>query len=391
MIKAADIFTPRKIRGMALLIQEDGSLLCRHLVLAEKGGILIRIGELEIVSDLKDLKNISKAEPVALTLMGKGVVQRIVLGPKMNSNQVIGQVIPGAKAEDYELEVFQNEDVYLASVCRKNLVGEMTGKIKDMGFRVLSTEVGAKNMGYAFELSEANFVNDGNHQLETNSKGENFWQKSQEGTEMIIAGEVIQPSELHPYLSAMRVLLSLDCDSKSFQSYLAEEKYRSAIKVIGVAAVAILFCGLVINLFAFQNLTAEVQRLSIENSIHDNMFQTLDSIKSEVASKHDLIARNGVSKLTRLAEISDKVGKSLPDKITLTKLEMAPRNGKHEAKKPLRFKFDNVQIEGVASNDQELNRWLEAIGEMDFVKAVRFLGYSADSKSGKFSLEIDVQ
>lgn len=344
----------------------------------------------EIVVDFKQefstldhlAAELPKAIPLVLVFSGKGVLTRKV-HISSSEKQAFQSVFPSANPDEFEIEYCEG----LMEFTRISVIEETTEKLTELGFRILEKSL-PLSVGYqsikAFTLdqwSNSEYKLSLTDQLELNDSPSEFSE---------VASEKIESRFTSAFSAALVNLLGL-MPRSAVNNTWEEEKYRKLFRLVGTAALVVLFITLAANVYFNQHYQQQFNLLQLESQSYDEIFSQLDDTRAQVESKRVLVQKTGLNHLPRNTEFSDRIAASVLPGIKLEQMHLSPLKKKLRTDKPIEIGFSGIHISGMANDSGDLNSWMNLLENLEFVNNIKLVSYERTGKSrGLFELTIEV-
>lgn len=391
--------------GVEIVVMQDKSLLLNAVVVKQVKGKLIRAEEYINVTSLPALiEKFPKGVPVGLNISGRGILHKPV--PSVTGHNLLENVIPGARQEDYYYQQFVCNDKPEIAVIRKDQLDEMVGLFVDAGISVLHVGL---SLGFSTNLLHLIKINTGNN-IQTSA-----WQlqlhgaklieytlsqvtnKPQLGTELIIGDQSIKHLLLPAFAIATEIILASEAASGLQLQEIARQKekfeYRRLFNIVGIGALGTLLLILLLNVFIYQHYYTLAQEAQVNNSLYQKKINTLDTLQVRVQEKEKFLAAIGWIKQPVISEISDKIGASVPKEVILTNMTIFPEDNNKSSGAIPRFRQDTIRLQGDCNTPWVLNNWITSIQQIDIVQSARLESYwyKKEDETGHFQLELTLK
>lgn len=392
-------FRNNSICGVYCHTSPDGKRMFRIVVVTNKNGSL----EFEILGEVEDnlseVKEIVKNIPVYLVLDGKGILLRSAVPDPEKT--LLKQIIPTAREDEFVADSYAGENCEYVGLARKDQVDEIILQMKNAGLSIISLSLGPYRVvnlaRYFNEIPERiifnNYLFVYNRFKQCISNFEKTNVKANQ--EYVVDGKKVDPD----YLPALSVALEYfldenkECDHQLVKEHKTEFHSRIIFQKAGAGLLILVLVVLLVNIYFY--LHYNDQRQQTENLLagNRNILTTLDTLKRELEWKEKFMRESGIMKNSKMAFYADRIAASVPEQITLEKLEINPVVGKIRSGKEIVIRPNIILLEGLTRNSLFLNQWIHKLKELDWVEKVAILNYIQDNEKniGNFSIEVNLK
>lgn len=382
------ITSPKKVVGIDFNINSDGS---KHIVALELELIKneLNINDKQFFNDENELLgSLDKSIPVSINLSGKGVLTK-----KTNGNS-IQQLLPNIKLDEFYIQ----ETTHLVTVTRKDEVDKILQSFKESGVDVIGVSLNGLTIENINSLLDLNQEVNGNlflYKFDNNEIVDVINAKNLENQTLKLGSENIEIKYLVAYSLAFQNILNVvdNIHINSGDLSLLEDEYlqKQLFKKGGFGALVLVLIVLLINFFIFNTLRDENQQLSTQLGMYEGQIKKIESLKKEVESKNKFLTKTGWLNSSRTSFYADQIGVTVPKSITLTELNINPRD-KKESKKQKEDVFitNAIHVSGNCRSSLEINKWIKELKNLDWVEFAEVLTYnqSPEEKHAEFTIEV---
>jgi len=389
------------INGIYCFINPAGEKVFRIVSVENKKGSLSfeLLGECKgTVSEIK--QQIKLNTPIYLVLDGKGILlKKATIDPDVS---LIKQLIPTAGEDEFVVDSYpgDNGSVHVA-LARKELADDIINQFQQEGMNIIGLSLGpfrvVNILNYFDELKPIVTFESCKIQFSRDDQAITSFEKSESNDNFhkytIDSKEV--PSEYLPALSAaFGYYIEADQEYEYHVVKELKREYLSKILLqkasIGVLVTA--FILLFFNMLLYMHYSEKKQVLENQLMGNKNILSVLDTLKKEVEWKEKFMRETGISKNVKMSFYADRIAQSVPEDISLEKLEIHPVIGKVRSNKEITIKPNTILIEGIAKNSALLNNWVHILKEKEWVGNVGIINYSPENETflGYFSLELGI-
>lgn len=392
-----------KAAGVSITTLPDG-----HVAIAACS-IAVNNGKLDFGKKLTDLKNITDLNkylpptmPVALSLSGRGILQKQIDKVDDLDDTTLSSLLPNATRSDYYVQNFISGQKSFISLIRKSEADKAIQQLTDMGFQVLMLSIGpfpANNILSQLNIYDHELKFDG-HRIMCNESSEwvsyKFDRSVKADYAVKLESEIISEKLIVPYAAAFQLLLSdnidaVKADVPDLELMLAGKIEDKKLRVRGGFILAVFFVLLLGNFMLFSWLNTENIRLAgqvNQSAQSTNSLAELEKkVKEQEEQLHELGWDGGVNKSTLI----DQLAATLPLNVTWTSVSVNPVDTKvSKEKRSVKFIDRTIQITGTTERIISLNEWLAAAKTKAWVKNIHLEKYTYNNElnTGQFSVII---
>lgn len=400
IFKTTEFTKCKRVAGLHCAVYGNDMPTFSYIVLVKHKGKIEIEHQATFQCEIEKLsENISTKLPLFLSLEGRGILHKQV--DPDPSRPIIQQVIPNANEEDFIFEQFEgSQQSVVISFSRKSYVDEILGKFATQKFAVIGLTISPFSVTWIFELFPGlpARILTGSFELETDKvtgsilryqKLENENLTDQHYT---LADNQITSRFILPFYSALTYYTNTGHRPEYAVVAFQKEEFVSKRQFIFFSWIILTFLFLILfaNLLVFTNISEKKQFMETKVSTNMETLNTLKKVKEELLWKEKFLGQAGVDRKKWLSYFADQLAASVPEEITLEKLELHPVTTKIRKLKEIEIQPDAVQIEGVTKNSLAVNNWAVSLKKMDWISNVIVENFSQleNSTLGVFSIEI---
>lgn len=343
--------------------------------------------EFRFFNDFSELKaSVSGSFPVFIVIDGKGVLHKKLAVDRANE--------PLAAFPDIDPKAFyiqksshKSENSFV-SVCRKETLDNLLKELSHSGFNVLSCALGPLVINAFLDLIgiAEDTIHLGYSVIRVDRTGilavtraETFNQDA-----VSIQSEHIGADVLACFCLAIGYFSGnlTKADTLNFPelSQMGEEvKFkRRYYKLIGFGVVGA-FLVLLINFFVYSSYASDLERLEEDYYQNSKMIKQLQTLEADFERERLFLENNELLDHFACIPFCDQLGASVPEDIVLEKIEVNPILGKIRSGKRVKYLKGVAVVEGLAEHDNSLSRWVQRLGEEDWVLEVIIEKYSYEN------------
>lgn len=393
-----NIVTGNLFAGLEIQFLSEGMIL--HLIVLKKKGqqLVVEKAITNVESIEKLSEHLVKDIPLAIAFTGKGILhRRIAADPAGDPKLFLSKVLPNASLKEFYLQtVSAVQDEQFVSVLRKSAVDGILDQLKQ--FSVVGCSLGPLSAITILPLldetkSELSF---GNHvlQLQDNLPEEvHYSENSSEKKSFNIGGQNVDAELLLAFSVAFQQLLveeqRADANVESLVSakedFLQKKLFVTGGKVL-LATILLLLLG---NYLLFSHYWSEKGELEGKLQTDGGALSDLRNLEKQILVKRVFLEQAGLLSKSNHSYYADQIAAGLPDEISLTRMDLAPRI-KLSEEDSIGFKPGRVEIDGTCSQSVVLNKWLQDLKTKKWVKSATLESYLQDKnmKQGEFEVAL---
>jgi Tfp pilus assembly protein PilN len=396
--KLQRIVTGSLFAGLEIQFLADGMIL--HLVVLKKKGQQLVVDKM--VQDISDLDlladHLSKNIPLAVAFTGKGILhRRVASDPAGDPKLLLSKVLPNASAKEFYLQIVPAaQDEQYISVFRKSAVDEMLVRLNQFSLVACSFGPFAVINSLALLGDVKDKLQFGNHtlHLQDNLPEEvQFTESSSERISFTIGGQNIGAELLVAFSAAFQQLLppgqNAAVQVESLNSAKEEFLQRKLFLTGGKFLLVIILLLLLGNYFSFSHYWSEKNNLDAKLQTDGGALAGLRELEKQVEVKRSFLEQAGLLRSSSPSYYADQLAAELPDEISLTRMNLAPRL-KLSEEDSIAFKPGHIEIDGSCSQSVVLNTWLQSLKTKKWIKSAILQSYVQDKnmKQGEFEIAL---
>ena len=374
-----------RIRGSSVasisFTKVEDEWLVNGLVLASKEKEL----SIQSTDQLSDPQEISswlakvKQWPLVVSVQSDEVLTRKVGEGEYSRDQLLKQIIPQARPEDFFLQQLPGLDGVFLSLIRRaalNNILEIIPADNQVAGIYLSPLV-LTPLARALKKDQVQLAG---FELGLNEgKVLNITHLEEAGPVELAPGEYLEPTQALSYCAAFTFLSEVSVTG-DFDDKAARHEYihKRLLHKLTPYVLGVLFLIFLINTVVFMQLSQENEQLIQENSSLLSLQKELDQIEGYVLENQELL--NGSRKLL-LTRFSDELGHSVPPGIQLNEIEINPL---YLDQKRVVEQQPAILIVGYSENALAYANWIEQLKNFTWVQGIAENTF----KQGSFELKI---
>ena len=379
--------------GLELLLG-DGEAFTANLAVVKRVGAKVYFvkGEYGLTSLRSIGEHIPQGMPVMLTIGGKGIIHRVVAGAQ--DGEVLKQVLPNAKADDFYIQQVDTEENTFLSVARRQLVDHLIGQMVKQGCRFVGAGLGAFSVTqfsqflFGVEKDSCSF---GRHHF-TLHNGELIGYELLSADHVRYTGGVnIGGEQLNEQLVvAFATAFSAISDAAQAQLFIpalqtgAEEcRQHWLFKRCGVALIAFFFVLLLVNTGFFVYYSDQLADGTGDDV--QAIQREIDALRKQASERDALLGGIWHAEAPRweMAYLADRLAATVPEGILLNDLAVYPKDDALSRKQGRPVHTPSmIWIKGACTDMPLLNGWVKQIRGLLFCESVKIDHYQFDAREG---------
>lgn len=389
-----------KVLGVELKIIEPQMFSCRWCLLSkQKNAITIEQQKVVEGNLVTILEALPKADPIALTLNGKGIIHKnSTPAAEVTFDQLFQQTFPSIAQQNFYVQYFSEPNCAALSIIRKEMVDDLLSKMKNSGLKVFTLSLGGlvtapiwsqlnsydaseiKFDGHVFSLNEAKTL-----------MAYKYDNSAQSKFPLKIAEEPIAEENVIAYASAFQLMMHqqlnlIQADVTYINSSFADFISINQLKKKAMIFLFALFAALMISfsLFSYYNdRNAQLLQTVGAQSINEDQ---MDRMKKSIAENEALLKQLNWNEGYNYGFLLNEIGASMPRQIQLLSINV--NEFKTEIEKTERR--PHIQISGTTDNLTAVNNWIFVLKEKPWIKTVKLLRYQEEEESSLYQFNLDL-
>jgi Tfp pilus assembly protein PilN len=176
---------------------------------------------------------------------------------------------------------------------------------------------------------------------------------------------------------------------ESLNSAKEEFLQRKLFLTGGKFLLVIILLLLLGNYFSFSHYWSEKNNLDAKLQTDGGALAGLRELEKQVEVKRSFLEQAGLLRSSSPSYYADQLAAELPDEISLTRMNLAPRL-KLSEEDSIAFKPGHIEIDGSCSQSVVLNTWLQSLKTKKWIKSAILQSYVQDKnmKQGEFEIAL---
>lgn len=333
-------------------------------------------------SELNLPKSIVKNKvPLIIIVNGKGVIQKKITFSENNKStleEIVRENLPAIHAEEFFIDLYRQENgVGYLSLCRKDHIDALLFEFRKNNYEIAAVFLGSPSViGLQPLWGSFNSIATSLHQVElTNNYLDTLSPKIASPEELI----QIEDLSFHPrhtlgFATSLSYFMQHDIkESNALQIQELPQRHaeKNKFKFLMAAAVCIAFVVAIINVLFYTSFFDQNNKLETELSVYQGKYEQINKLLEDYQKNKSLIEGAGVLNGNKLSEYADRIGKTIPDEVTLGDLYFNPKNEDEDSEDSLvTFKTKSLILKGNCSKSFIVNEWINVLKMQKFIKDV---------------------
>ena len=337
---------------------------------------------------------IGKQKHVFLTINNEQVISKQIDFVHTDEERVVKAAFPNIVLQDFYFDVYQNDVISLVSICRKEVLDKIVQEYKEKGISVIDFSLGNIGIKSLMPFLDEERINTSNAtvnieggKIQTIEKNEGISQSYQ------INGLEANNESVLSLAGVISYYSELNKEKKPSQKRLEKEYEQKRFFNLGIqVALGFLFTVLLINFLVFSSYRSEVGILKTELELNETYKKQLTSLNDVVSKKKKLVESITSASSSRIIWYVDQISKTVPNTLLLKEMNYQPIIGSIKEKKPIQFKTNLIEVQGVLKNDVDFNQWIAVLEGLKWIEKVSNVNYRiGKSKQTTFDFVIQIK
>lgn len=387
------------VLGIEIQFLSDGKYSCCYALLQKKANTLALSKHKTTEGNLKTiLESLPKNHPIALSLTGKGIVNKAIPVPENSTaDEGFATAFPAIEKKDFFIQVFKEAGFAWVSVLRKTQLEPLLETLKQAGLNIFTLSLGpavALQLRGQLEIRQQALTFAGHCiQLNQDKMFTGYrYQETEVKQKIKIGGQQLPEEIVIAYAAAFQFMLHdrlelIQADVTetitNFNTFVENAKLKKRGGIVLLA----LFASLLLSFILFSYYNGENARLMEKvghlSSSADQLDQQQDNIAANLALLKQLNWNGGYN----YGFLLNEIGKTRPRQLWLTEIAMNDYKTDQEKneRKP------SIKISGETDNLTAVNNWIFILKEKEWVKTVKLNKYQEDPQSGIYVFNLLIE
>lgn len=382
--KYIDFVKGNTATGIEINLYGDDTIRASIVLLKKNKYSIEKVKDVKNITSYDELfDNIDNRFPIYISMEGKGIIHKPIKLSTNNENNTESLAVkyfPNFTEKDFYIQrIDSSESTSHLSLARKELIDAVIEKFSIRNLFVFEIVLGpfALNSLSTFnnEISSIEFKN--YQVILSNGIIQSFTKIEKEELSFHkIDSENISSEVLLPFACSLNHFIH-DLHSQNFTIKFANNVndfiYKKTTKLVGLAFISLLFFGLLLNFFAFSQYDSKLAE--VKTSFEQ--LQTLDAefiaLQKEIKSKELFFSDKLLLETSKMSHYLDQISLKLPSSISLSEMSINPLEKTLNPNNEIVFTNKLIVINGVTSNTQDLNNWINFLKKLKWIKEVNLI------------------
>lgn len=385
-------------------MEMDGTVICRLCPLVLEKNSLIIGEKIEHKGTLEEvLDSIPVSIPIALSVIGKGILTKRVEGLGELNAQRLSELFPNFKPESFYVQQFAGDENVFVSVIRKEQVDGLLKAFDYTKHEVLCMTIGPFAVSQV--LSQVNTYGQelcfSGHRV---TYSEDFkWRDYRSSPEAIsefpikIEQEKLGEEYLIAYATAFQLILyprlnTIELPVPEIFDRLEDFNQKQQFHFRLVAMLAFLFVLLLANFIIFSTYRAENESLYTRVNLQSSSAENLQMLEKKTVQQQERLKVLGWHRGLPYSWLADQVSSDVPAAVELTELSVSPlKQAERNAERKEIYQFGKISVKGLTGDPIAVNEWIYKLKSRAWVKEVQMQRFSPAEEEGIQEFEMSLK
>ncbi len=319
--------------------------------------------------------------PLLLILNGKGIIlKKTTLDETADQHpdEILRQNFPALNMEGFYAQLYrqENNSVFI-SLCRRELLDPLVSSLKTKKYDLAAVLIGAPAViGLQPLWSKFNSVTTSRHLAElTNGTLDLLTAQTEtKPGSLKIEDLSIDTSHTLGFAGALSYLMRRQIVENTTPELITlanQHTERNKFRFLLMLVVGIAFFLAALNVFFYTSYFDKNNKLETELSVYQGKYEQINQLLSDYQKNKNLFENAGVLNKNKLSEYADRIGKTLPDEISLSELYFNPKKEEEDSADSLvTFQTKSMVLRGNCSKSFIVNEWINVLKMQKFIKEV---------------------
>jgi Tfp pilus assembly protein PilN len=326
------------------------------------------------------VQQLDKKTPLFLTINNAKIVKKKVISNRQqDAVSLLAGSFPNLDVTNFYYQTVSKLNTGFVSLGKKEYIEEHLKKLNGLDITVFSVMLGPTQLTTLGKYLKGPIMGS-NFTLEFEKgaivKYSN--EVSLENRTYLINGIEISKNHLLSFAHILSYILNTKTNSNlnEINSYYSNILKNSRLFDVGLKFMFGFFLLLLLTNFLGYSYYNQ-QNVELTNQLADNSMQTnaLAALKKRIASKEDKLKILTDTQNSKTSFYCDKIGKSIPNSISLTKMNYQPLKKPVRKNKNIETQINNLQIFGVTQKKEAFTHWINQLEQLVWVRKVEILSY----------------
>lgn len=346
----------------------------------------------------KELKNVHAFQVI---ITGKIITAHRLTKYYENHAELTRAIMPDADTSDFHAQAFEVPGFYYGSVIRKDAYKSLIKMFNEAKMYPSNVIIGPYPMAVAPLIT-------GKEDLSLKTTNYHLIFEGKLLALIIPLKESVQPENIQlsnieinsfclPALCAavnaeLEYLKIGMTDDPETLKLIDESKQKRKFRKLLYAFVPFIFAVVATNFFLNQHFGTKRNTYDEKMAVNQQKLAEINKLENDIEEKKALLGKRLGNQGPVISILSDQLAATIPSKIKLKNLEIFPIAGKIQKERPMSFSYNKILVEGISSESDVLDAWMQNCQKMEWVKDVLLVKYNYDAeKKGFFKVELILQ
>lgn len=342
------------------------------------------------------LTSISKRQPISLIINNQHTLFKVVTEKFETATDAAKFCFPTLSIEDFYIEVTNQANTNIVSICRKEIIEEILEKYKSKAVSIVDFSLGNNLLTTVseylyegvFQNANSTFTLGQDHEIQSIALNKNESIQNYD-----LNGLEIGSDYLLGFASILGFYTKLKKNTLNFSTRnqeLLKNYWQHRSFYLGVRlGVGFLFVLLLVNSFVFFEYQNTMETLDKDMRFSAEYKHKLEFIKHEIEQKKGLVHHFSVNTNSMVSLYLDEIGAQVPNSVLLTMINYQPLIKKPKEEKEILFDTAKMIISGTTSNGKEFTAWVRVLENTSWVKSCLVTNYGTGKQTNtSFTIQL---
>jgi hypothetical protein len=375
-VKNISWFYPKTVTAINLFCIDDSTYRGEVVVLKLQKKQIVTVKQIIIIGNLNEiLQQLPEKSAICLTLDGKGILFKDWDDDGASKKHIFKELLPQGNFNEFYSQKHSLLEKNYVGIARKNYIDDILNEFKKDGFVIIDLVFGPFILSNtrSFITEQEDVWNIPNRKIiwETQTIATISLSKEQPTSYYTFGNELVSAEYLVAFSHAFWALVAPQKLHNDVEDVLINRTnlfYKKAIGLVGTAILAFYFVLLILNYQFFTSFSLQLNETLIEYESSLKTINKLELYKAELQQKELLAQKIGLGTHQQLSYVADRIASTLPDYISLTRLDINPIDGQRQRKNTPEFIKGKILISGTINNGVRLYHWIEKVKKLSFIQ-----------------------
>jgi Tfp pilus assembly protein PilN len=403
------ILKSKTATGIEIILLPDGTYEINEVTLKRNKSEVVTETKLAEITNIAALaSHLNFKNPLVLVINGKGIIHRkITISENDSQAAILNKVLPNANVNEFYIQQqkLQSTQTYI-SVIRASVINDLLEELKKNNItNIVGCFIGPFLINNVLSLVDKKnisneFLTIGNYKLliREDEIQEIQTVETPTYTSFKIGEELLKEQLLIAYAAALSYFIGIEegaVNATIIESTKKEYQQKQKFQFFGWTLLIATFVVLIVNYLVFNHYWEKSNALNSTLILNQSALKKYESLKVEYAQKKGFLEQNGLLEIARTSYYADQLAASIPASIQLLEMNIHPLKKKEASDVTNAFYFENqlIKISGKCNRNTELNDWMKALKEKNWIENVSLLNYKQDNAKddGVFFIELKLK